>query len=276
LFEKMRSLLDGYAGTLDALIADRQSTRRLLLRSSAVLVAELLVDVAAYRVLAPAGKRADVQSVIEDLKTTVREREHRCVEALLDLHQFRTEDMGTSDLPLENGAWGMDLFSRAAMRQFGVSAGGGAAAGAMVGLAVDAMVGGVSLGAGAATGAAIGGLLGAARTHGRKMMERMRGLTEVRVEPTTLRLLATRQIALVHALLARGHATMGVIEAPNAKALRELAVPEALTERLEEARIHPEWSLLDVSATDVPGIGIGRAEELQAVALLVEPLLGAG
>src|SRR5690606_36021236 len=48
LFEKMRSLLDEWRGTLDALIADRAAQRDRLLAASARAIAEALIDAAAH------------------------------------------------------------------------------------------------------------------------------------------------------------------------------------------------------------------------------------
>jgi GTPase Era involved in 16S rRNA processing len=278
LFEKMRSLLDEHRQALDDLIADRRDTRRMLLHSSAAVVAELLVDVAAYRIVVPTSKRKDTRSVIEKLKDAVRRREQACVEALLELHHFRTDDVQTADLPIEDGAWGLDLFSKAALKRFGVSTGGGAAAGAMAGLAIDAMLGGASLGAGAAAGAAVGGLLGAAGSHGRKMVDGARGLTEVRCAEPTVQLLAMRQIELVRALLRRGHASMELLSAvakPGAddRDARAMPLTPELAERLEDVRERPAWSRLDGEIPPSGAYDPARMEELQILTLLIEPML---
>jgi hypothetical protein len=206
LFEKMQTLLDHFYATLEAVIKDRQRQRARLNRASADLLADLLIDVAAYRVVLPVDAQKTT-AAMESLKQTVREREQQCVDALLELYRFRLDDYDIETLPIEDGQWGLDLFNPASMKQFGVRAGGGAAAGGVAGLAIDAVTGGLSLGAGAALGAAIGALLSSSRTHGKRLADRMRGFTELRVSDATLRLLAVRQIELVRALLRRGHAS---------------------------------------------------------------------
>ena len=245
LFEKMRTLLDHFDETLILMIKDLKRQRERLLRVSAELVAELLLDVAAYMVSVPTTKSGQVYQIMGDLKQAVRDREQQCVEELLELYQFRAQDYASEDLPISDGRWGLDLFSPASLKQFGVKAGSGAAAGAMAGLAVDAMVGGVSLGAGAATGAVIGALLNTARVHGRRLADRARGYTELRVDDSTLRLLAVRQLSLVQALLRRGHASQDRIK-PDAVAVAGMQdwnkgkLPQALA----QAKVNPRWSRL--------------------------------
>jgi hypothetical protein len=74
------------------------------------------------------------------------------------------------------------------------------------------------------------------------------------VDDNILRLLALRQLMLVHALQQRGHAAMHAIEAkaqldsPQAQRWREGALPT----ELKKARSHAEWSAMSqgFSATE--------------------------
>jgi len=196
---------------------------------------------------------------INDLKHRVRTREQRCVEQLLELHRFRSEDCQAADVPLTSGQWGVDLFSPAAMKQFGIRSGGGAAAGALAGLAIDAMVGGISLGAATAIGAAIGAVLGTGHLHGKRLIDRTRGRSELRCDDATIRVLIARQVSLVNALLKRGHASLAPIEigASNSQRTEErtnrnvaLARPDGLTRgpmpaEIDEVRLHPQWSHIE-------------------------------
>ena len=84
-------------------------------------------------------------------------------------------------MPVERGQWGMDLFNPASLKQFGIRAGGGAAAGGMAGLAIDAVTGGLSLGAAAVLGATLGALWSSFESHGRRIADVFRGYTELRV-----------------------------------------------------------------------------------------------
>ncbi|MEX0654263.1 MAG: GTPase/DUF3482 domain-containing protein [Phycisphaeraceae bacterium] len=245
LFEKMRTLLDSHRATLDALIADRQRLRDELTRSAAMIVADLLIDAAACVVRAPADEPGKVDAAMEQLKQRVRQREQRAVEQLLDLFRFGQEDYLGHDLPLENGEWGWDLFNPETMKRFGVRTGGGAAAGAAAGLAIDAISGGLTLGLPTAVGAALGGLLGSGSAEGRRLFDRLRGYSELRCNNATLQLLTVRQLALVRALLQRGHASPAPLRLDADQAP---VTARRLPEPLQRARAQPAWSHLNSPA----------------------------
>ncbi|TVQ53552.1 MAG: DUF3482 domain-containing protein [Phycisphaerales bacterium] len=244
LFEKMRTLLDEHRNTIDRLIDDRHEQRRMLIASSARVIAELLVDIAALRLLVPRDDKARLRESGERLRDLVREREQRCVRDLLELHRFHPDDCTADTLPIEDGRWKFDPFDPEVLQQFGIRAGSGAAAGAMAGLAVDLAVGGMSLGAAAATGAAIGAVLGGGQSHARRLFHRMRGLAELRVDDGPVLLLAARQIDLVRALLRRGHASQSrvTLETPEMK-VRTLPKP------LRRARMQTNWCSIDTESS---------------------------
>lgn len=216
LFEKMRSLLDAFRPTLDALLEERRHRRRELIEGSALLVAQLLLDAASAVEEAPSGEAPAIEEATRRLQDRLRAREQRCVDDLLRLHRFSAQECATETLPLDDGRWGLDLFSPAAMRRHGIRAGGGAAAGAAVGAGIDLVVGGLSLGAATAIGAAVGALLGALGGEGRRLVRRARGGNELRAGESTLRLLAGREIELARALLRRGHASQAAVRIPEA------------------------------------------------------------
>ncbi|NNF44978.1 MAG: GTPase/DUF3482 domain-containing protein [Phycisphaerales bacterium] len=247
LYEKMRTLLDTRGDVLETLARERVTQRHALVHASSLLLGELLVDVAAYNVSVADGDTAARDAALVRLKQQVREREQACVEQLLALHRFRPTDVESDALPIAGGAWGIDLFSPAAMKEFGLHAGGAAATGAMVGVTFDLLFAGLTLGTAAAAGAAIGGLVGAARTHGRRLYDRLRGRSELRCAETTLRLLALRQIELIRALLRRGHASVDAIrlgETTDGSSEKRPRLPGDLLKQLARAQLFPEWSSL--------------------------------
>ena len=264
LYEKLRSLLDVHAPVIDSIIADRRDERGALVRGSAHLIAELLIDCAAYMVVIPGGASPPAD-VADTFRRTIRDREDRVVRDLLSLHRFGPDDVLPDDVPVEEGTWSVDLFSRDALKQFGYSAGGGAAAGAMVGLTLDAMVGGLSGGAGALAGATVGGLLGTMRSHGRRLLDRVRGVTELRCEPRTLDVLALRAIALARALMQRGHASVNRVER-SAEPVDKAALTPEIRRVIAAARRAPSWSRLDQSTHAIPAER-GRHEDDLASAL---------
>lgn len=269
LFEKMQTLLDHFYSTLQAVIEDRQHQRARLNHASADLLADLLIDVAAYKIILPLDNR-NTAMAMDSLRRLVCEREQQCVDALLELYRFHLDDYAIEALPIEKGHWGMDLFNPASMKQFGIRAGGGAAAGGMAGLAVDAMTGGLTLGSGAAIGAAIGALWGSSRTHGKRLADRMRGFTELRVNDGTLRLLAIRQIELVQALLRRGHASRDKIQIHSKDASKKAWMRSRLPAVLEKAKVNPAWSRLNGPELAILGSDSSRFAAKDELARIIE------
>jgi len=214
------------------------------------MLADLLIDVAACRLLVPEQQIDERDESLERLKRLVREREQQCVNALLDLFRFDGAEYAADDaLPISGGKWGSDLFSPASLREFGIRAGSGAAAGAAAGLAIDALAGGLTLGAAAALGATLGALWSSLGSHGRRLVDVFQGFTELRVADETLRLLAARQLDLAAALLRRGHASQDKLRLTGeAEAARSPWISAPLPDEIAEARYHPEWSRLDGSA----------------------------
>ena len=272
LFEKMETLLDPFRPTLEALIADRQRLRASLIRTSADLLADLLIDVAATAVIVAVD--ADRTAIMESLRQLVRRREQRCVDTLLELFQFQPAAYEAEELPIEDGEWGLDLFSAESLKQFGIRAGGGAVAGGVAGLAIDAVTGGLTLGAAAALGAAIGALWSSSETHGKRIADRLRGFTELRISDATLRLLAVRQLDLAQALLRRGHASQDKIrQRMQAARRRQDWIDQQLPPALAQARVNPEWSRLGGAEPAAAEAETGRIAAQRELAGMIEASL---
>jgi len=244
LYESLALLLESARGQLERLIVDQQAQRLARQQSAKRLIAELLIDCAACR--RSVASDADLEhQAISQLRDAVRQREQRCVEALLKLYAFRAQDAAASDLPLLDGRWGDDLFNPDTLKQLGVRVGGGIAAGAAAGAGVDLLVGGLTLGAAALAGAIAGGALQTARSYGNRLMGKLKGQRELTVDDNVLRLLALRQRQLLQAINQRGHAAMDSIRitTPQDKTWREGKLPEALS----KARAYPQWSSLNTN-----------------------------
>ncbi|WJO22271.1 GTPase/DUF3482 domain-containing protein [Pseudomonas soli] len=263
LYESLALLLEEARPALQRLIDDQQAQREARRHSGKRLVAELLLDCAAYRRSVEAEPAAEAQAV-EALRQAVRQREQRCVEALLKLYAFRREDANAGDLPLLDGRWGDDLFNPETLKLLGVRLGSGVAAGAAAGAGVDLLVGGLTLGAAALAGAIAGGALQTARNYGSRLMGKLKGQRELTVDDAVLRLLALRQQQLILALEARGHAAQDSIRlaAPEDKGWREGKLPEAS----RKARAHPQWSTLN------PGARVNQAERQEQIDALAADL----
>ncbi|WP_287812679.1 DUF3482 domain-containing protein [Pseudomonas sp.] len=239
LYESLALLLEHARPALQRLIEDQHKQRLARQQAALRLIAELLIDCAACR-RSVAGEPHDA---IQQLREAVRQREQKCVQALLKRYAFRLEDATASDLPLLDGRWGDDLFNPETLKQLGVKVGGGIAAGAAAGAGVDLLAGGITLGLAALAGAIAGGLLQTSRGYGGRLLGKLKGQRELTVDDNVLRLLALRQRQLLQALDSRGHAAMGSIElaTPQDQAWREGKLPEALG----KARAHPQWSSLN-------------------------------
>jgi len=243
LFEKMLSLLDFHRPTLEALISNRFHRRTEQTGTAAELVADMLIDCAALTLTV--AETDDHEAALERMKSAVRDREQACVDDLLGLFRFRADDYENDSVPVDGGHWGLDLFSPASLKQFGVRAGGGAVAGGLAGLTIDAFTGGLSLGAAAMLGATIGAVGNSLIAEGQRLVDVFRGYTELRITDETLRLLAVRQLDLVRALLSRGHASQDKIRLQAvAETSRAQWTEDDLPDVLLDARLHADWSSL--------------------------------
>ena len=243
LLEKMQTLLDHHYGLLQLLIDDRESQWTSQKITAAKLLAELLVDVTAYRIRVLNKDEHQQQLNSELLREKTCQHEQRCINDLLRLFRFSPEDFEPGALSATDGKWERNLFDPETLKEFGVSVGGSAAKGGMIGLMVDLFSGGMSLGAATALGAGIGAVWGGTREYGQKMVDQVRGYSELCVANATIGLLALRQIQLMRALLRRGHASEAKISVEftdNPGIWQKGELPN----ELKQARYHPEWSKL--------------------------------
>ncbi len=241
LLEKMQTLLDKHYGMLQLLIDDRQAQWESLKVTASRLLAELLIDVAAYRIRVFNKDEGQQQASSETLKENVCQHEQRCIDDLLQLFRFSLDDFESGALPITDGKWERDLFDPEALKDFGISVGGPAAKGGMIGMAIDLITGGASLGTATALGVGIGAVWGGARKYGQQMLDQVRGYSELCVANATLMLLALRQIQLVRTLLRRGHASQSKISIDTGDN-PSIWVKGELPNELKQARHHPEWS----------------------------------
>lgn len=264
LFESLGLLLERARESLLRLIVDLEAQREARRAAATQLIADLLIDCAAFRQSA-----LDTQA-LDALREQIRQREQRCVDALLHLYEFRASDAGAADVPLLGGRWDYDLFNPEALRRMGIKLGSGMAAGAAAGAGIDVLVGGLTLGAAATLGAIIGGATQTLRNYGQRIRHRLQGHREVTVDDAILRLLALRQKQLAHVLDTRGHAAQHRIElrTPDETQWRTGKLPEPL----RRARAHPEWSSLNhAEALASPARGKAIQQLSSALALSTQP-----
>lgn len=241
LYQKLALVLDQYAQPLSTLSADIKQ-QRLLRRTVAFnIVAELLIDVAAFKI----SSLTDEDSMQEQwaiLQEKVRQREQQCIHSLLTHYRFAAQDYPGQALPINGERWGMDLFHPDALLDMGIHVGKGFAAGAMAGAAVDVFTAGLSLGAAALLGGIVGSVWQGADKFGKRIMGRLQGYHELSVDDAVLRLLGLRNLQLLDALERRGHAAQQAIQLSecSVKQLKEGDLPDEVA----QARRHPDWSSL--------------------------------
>ena len=243
LYDKLALLLDSQSRLLQNLKDDVARQRAIRRDDACRLIAELLVDVAAWHV-SSLPDPPELEAATRTLRATVRARENHCVGELLKRYNFNADDFPHHALPLEGERWGMDLFHPQALKDMGIQVGKGMAAGAMAGATVDVFTAGLSLGAAALIGAAAGGLWQGAERVGKRVIGRLKGFQEISVDDAVLRLLSMRQLALVRALERRGHAAQHQITLePFLEGMDEIRKGSLPTE-LDAARSQPQWSSL--------------------------------
>lgn len=269
LFAKLSVLLDHFAPALQRLIQARQNEAEARLQTAAQLMASLLIDVAAYRITVPNADESALQEPTTQLRDKVRQHEAACVAELLKLYRFRSNDVSLSGLPMLDGRWDDDLFSAEALSVMGIRLSQGVVAGAVAGISIDLIVGGLTLGAATLAGALVGGLWQLGNTHGERMLGKLRGYRSLTVDDSILRLLALRQLWLVHALQQRGHAAMHAIRLDNPESKHWRA--DALPAELKKARSHAEWSALNADFTTTEA----RDEHIQNLATALVPEMSA-
>ncbi|MET1080368.1 MAG: GTPase/DUF3482 domain-containing protein [Pseudomonas sp.] len=260
LYESLALLQEQARPRLQRLIEDHERQRQARRASGWRLIAELLLDAAACRrSVAPEQEPEAIQALRNDL----RQREQRCVDALLRLYAFRREDARTAELPLLDGRWGDDLFNPETLKQLGIHIGGGVAAGVAAGVGIDLMFAGITLGAATLAGALAGGALQTARGYGARLLAKVKGRRELTVDESVLRLLGVRQSQLLQALEARGHAATAAIQLPTTAPAQDARWRAGkLPQPLHTARAHPDWSALN------PGANLQQAEREEQLARL--------
>lgn len=264
LYQKLSLLLSQqFQQLLDYFSTRVQQQRQQRLADAQLLLAECLIDVAAWAHSCSA-QPDELRTQVQRMQQLIRDREQRCVHALLMRYQFSPEDVLPLDFDVESYRWGTDLFHPEALKQLGLQVGKGAATGAVAGATFDLLTAGLSLGTGTLVGATVGGVWQGVNQWGQKIMQKWRGQADLVVGDEVLRAIALRQITLIQALEQRGHAaqtpiTLSVAEQVGATTERSSAnAPtqhfdwrkDPLPPVLVQAQHHPEWSSLLYPDTD--------------------------
>ncbi|MEE2680889.1 MAG: DUF3482 domain-containing protein [Planctomycetota bacterium] len=271
LFEAMSVLVNEHRPALTRLIKDRIRRRGRSIERASRAVAELLVDAASHVEPVEASssesdstRGAEVLRAESTMQQLLREHEAMTHQAIFAAFEFADGDPSKLMLECTDGRLGIDLFSREAVRQAGISAMAGAAGGAASGAAIDLAVGGMSLGAASLLGAIVGGTLGTTASQSRRLVRKVRGANDLHVGDVVLQLLLARSLDLILSLMRRGHAHVESVSiAP--RTLDGVFTREIL-QLLKRARSHPSWSGVGRS----PNQGSDRQRSVDRVTRCVE------
>lgn len=244
IYKKMQTMLADKEALLEDLITLREQQWLETFNSAKKLVANLFIEAGCARYQVD-----NRQSIISDktskLQQAVRQAEKHCVQQLLQLYQFRLADLHNNELPIQHGAWQLDLFSSDNLQEFGINLGGHIAKGAGVGVAIDVAVGGITLGAAALSGGVVGALWSVKQRYYDEIEAKITGKRYLCIDDATLQVLWLRQLTLLVTLQQRGHASLNKIELQANAPLSADNLPPKWSRYLSKLRSHPEWSTLN-------------------------------
>ena len=222
--------------TIDRLIAHRQQEWQQLNQTAHQIIAESLINIAAYAHSKPDSE--PLETAQATMQNTVRQHEHHTQQRLSQLYRFYQSDW-TSPTPSAIQAFSQDPFDTEQLKAYGIRTSKGAAAGALIGLGLDALTLGTSLG----LGSAVGGIIGGIATNWQSLYNKINGTDTLHIDNPTLTLIAARALALLALLQTRGHASQSPIalQHPSSPPWQ----PENLPDLLKKARAHPRWSSLN-------------------------------
>lgn len=243
LWQNLATMLT-HPETLNKLISRRREDWAQLYEQASIIIADFLIDVAAY--VREIDEDDDPMPVLTEMQEAVRQSERTMQGKLLNLYKFY--DNTAVVTPLELSEYQQDPFDPELLKSYGLRTTSGAAAGALLGLGIDAAALGTTLG----LGAAIGGIAGGILCNTGSIADKLAGVKRLFIDPATITLLATRSLDLLASLRHRGHAASS--DAPIAE-LQETTTPpwnpNKLPSELKKARGKPQWSSLSSGKSDL-------------------------
>lgn len=236
LWKNLATMLT-HNSALQALVDNRQQNWEQRQEEANIIIADFLLNSASF--VKEIGEDEDPLPTLTEMQEAVRQAERAMHKELLNLYKFYDNDVSASPLKLDE--YQQDPFDTEVLKGYGIRTTSGAAAGALVGLGIDAATLGTSLG----LGAAIGGIAGGILSNTGKIADMITGVKHLYIDPATITLLATRAMDLLTALRHRGHAASD--DTPISE-MQEYSVtpwkPEKLPRVLKKARSKPHWSSL--------------------------------
>ena len=246
LWQNLATMLT-HAEMLEQLMQRRTEDWAQLYDEANIIIADFLLDIAAF--VREINDDDDPMPILQQMQEGVRQSERAMQQRLLNAYKFY--DNAVAATPLELKAYQQDPFDPELLKSYGIRTTSGAAAGALLGLGIDAAALGTTLGLGAALGGIAGGLL----SNTTSIADKLSGVKRLYIDPATLTLLATRAIDLLAALRHRGHAATDATQIlysseynntdnDNNAAIVTPWATHKLPSELKKARGKPQWSSL--------------------------------
>lgn len=211
LYRKLQALLDDHADAFERLIEARAGEQALLHDAALLRIATLLARTSALGVVVEAGDTPSRHSAVTRLQSALSTLEAQCARGMVEDFRHRSEGIEANPLDLPDAPWSLDLYAPGVLERLGAQTGRGAATGAAIGVGVDLLVSGLTLGVASGLGAGLGAATVAMWYHGQRWWQWLRGRVTLVVERTTVATVGLRQVALLHALEHRGHASLAPI-----------------------------------------------------------------
>ena len=260
LWQNLATMLT-HSEMLEQLMDSRAADWARLYDEANIIIADFLLNVAAF--VREINEEDDPMPVLTQMQEAVRQSERTMQNKLLNSYKFY--DNAVAATPLELKAYQQDPFDPELLKTYGIRTTSGAAAGALLGLGIDAAALGTTLGLGAALGGLAGGLL----SNTSSIADKLTGVKRLYIDPATLTLLATRAMDLLTALRHRGHAatdatqmlyqddsaiTHSSDDAKNDSPDNHSITPwpsHKLPSELKKARGKPQWSSLSSGKSEL-------------------------
>ena len=249
LWQNLATMLT-HSEMLEKLMQRRSEDWAQLADEANIIIADFLLDAAAF--VREIKDDDDPMPVLQQMQEAVRQSERAMQQKLLNSYKFYDNSIAAT--PLELQAYQQDPFDPELLKSYGIRTTSGAAAGALLGLGIDAAALGTTLGLGTALGGIAGGLL----SNTSSIADRLSGVKRLYIDPATLTLLATRAMDLLVALRHRGHAATDAAQMRyntshqylnenndnhESKSIAPWAANK-LPSELKKARSKPQWSSL--------------------------------
>lgn len=221
---------------LNQLISRRQEDWEILYEDATLKIAHFLLNVASF--VETIHEDDDPLPTLTKMQEKVRQAERSLQDELLNLYKFYDNTVATT--PLELTEYRRDPFDSELLASYGLRTTSGAAAGALIGLGIDAATLGTSLGLGTAIGGLIGGIAG----NTGAIADKINGVKRLYIDPATIALLATRATTLLATLRHRGHASVDKVVNNTGTSMAVFSA-DKLPDALKKARGKPQWSSLN-------------------------------